>query len=140
METAAYGLSPKPVTGKTPKPVTGKTLSKSRKQLGPQLPLSSTEKKGTPPAATGPGERAALRPPVPAQELPHGALLPPWPPLTAALWHCGDENGNVVGYVPARMGGDPADVPHAHITLLAVKHSYLRLGLAQKLTGQASEP
>ncbi|KPP66270.1 N-alpha-acetyltransferase 10-like [Scleropages formosus] len=33
---------------------------------------------------------------------------------------------------------DPDDVPHGHITSLAVKRSHRRLGLAQKLMDQAS--
>uniref|UniRef100_A0A8C5LBQ1 N-terminal amino-acid N(alpha)-acetyltransferase NatA n=1 Tax=Jaculus jaculus TaxID=51337 RepID=A0A8C5LBQ1_JACJA len=41
------------------------------------------------------------------------------------------------GYVLAKMEEDPDDVPHGHITSLAVKRSYQRLGLAQKLMDQA---
>lgn len=33
---------------------------------------------------------------------------------------------------------DPDDVPHGHITSLAVRRTYRRLGLAQKLMDQAS--
>ena len=33
---------------------------------------------------------------------------------------------------------DPEDVPHGHITSLAVRRTYRRLGLAQKLMNQAS--
>ncbi|XP_061033737.1 N-alpha-acetyltransferase 10 isoform X6 [Eubalaena glacialis] len=43
-----------------------------------------------------------------------------------------DENGKIVGEE------DPDDVPHGHITSLAVKRSHRRLGLAQKLMDQAS--
>ncbi|KAB1253361.1 N-alpha-acetyltransferase 10 [Camelus dromedarius] len=49
-----------------------------------------------------------------------------------------DENGKIVGYVLAKMEEDPDDVPHGHITSLAVKRSHRRLGLAQKLMDQAS--
>lgn len=38
----------------------------------------------------------------------------------------------------AKMEEDPDDVPHGHITSLAVKRSHRRLGLAQKLMDQAS--
>nr|XP_013813898.1 PREDICTED: N-alpha-acetyltransferase 10-like [Apteryx mantelli mantelli] len=47
-------------------------------------------------------------------------------------------NGKIVGYVLAKMEEDPDDVPHGHITSLAVKRSHRRLGLAQKLMDQAS--
>lgn len=43
-----------------------------------------------------------------------------------------------MGYVLAKMEEDPDDVPHGHITSLAVKRSHRRLGLAQKLMDQAS--
>lgn len=33
---------------------------------------------------------------------------------------------------------DPDDIPHGHITSLAVRRTYRRLGLAQKLMDQAS--
>ncbi|XP_074872616.1 N-alpha-acetyltransferase 10 isoform X2 [Carettochelys insculpta] len=49
-----------------------------------------------------------------------------------------DENGKIVGYVLAKMEEDPDDLPHGHITSLAVKRSHRRLGLAQKLMDQAS--
>ncbi|KAL6038591.1 hypothetical protein STEG23_000504 [Scotinomys teguina] len=49
-----------------------------------------------------------------------------------------DEDGKIVGYVLAKMEEDPDDVPHGHITSLAVKRSHRRLGLAQKLMDQAS--
>ncbi|CAD5123837.1 DgyrCDS12144 [Dimorphilus gyrociliatus] len=58
-----------------------------------------------------------------------------WPQLS---YVAEDESGNIVGYVLAKMEEDPEDVPHGHITSLAVKRSYRRLGLAHKLMEQAS--
>nr|XP_060510783.1 N-alpha-acetyltransferase 11 [Panthera onca] len=58
-----------------------------------------------------------------------------WPQLS---YIAEDENGKIVGYVLAKMEEDPDDVPHGHITSLAVKRSHRRLGLAQKLMEQAS--
>lgn len=67
-----------------------------------------------------------------------------WPQLS---YVAEDENGKIVGYVLAKIDRgssicreeDPEDsVPHGHITSLAVKRSYRRLGLAQKLMDQAS--
>ncbi|XP_059953637.1 LOW QUALITY PROTEIN: N-alpha-acetyltransferase 11 [Mesoplodon densirostris] len=49
-----------------------------------------------------------------------------------------DEDRKIVGYVLAKMEEDPDDVPHGHITSLAVKRSHRCLGLAQKLMDQAS--
>ncbi|XP_024611583.1 N-alpha-acetyltransferase 10, partial [Neophocaena asiaeorientalis asiaeorientalis] len=57
-----------------------------------------------------------------------------WPQLS---YVAEDENGKIVGYVLAKMEEDPDDVPHGHITSLAVKRSHRRLGLAQKLMDQA---
>uniref|UniRef100_A0A2K5CA91 N-terminal amino-acid N(alpha)-acetyltransferase NatA n=1 Tax=Aotus nancymaae TaxID=37293 RepID=A0A2K5CA91_AOTNA len=49
------------------------------------------------------------------------------------------ENGKAVGYVLVKMEEDPDDVPHGHITSLAVKRSlHWCLSLAQKLMDQAS--
>nr|XP_021407744.1 N-alpha-acetyltransferase 10 [Lonchura striata domestica] len=58
-----------------------------------------------------------------------------WPQLS---YIAEDEHGKIVGYVLAKMEEDPDDVPHGHITSLAVKRSHRRLGLAQKLMDQAS--
>ncbi|KAK6466713.1 N-alpha-acetyltransferase 10 isoform X1 [Huso huso] len=58
-----------------------------------------------------------------------------WPQLS---YIAEDENGKIVGYVLAKMEEDPDDIPHGHITSLAVKRSHRRLGLAQKLMDQAS--
>lgn len=59
-----------------------------------------------------------------------------WPQLS---YVAEDESGKIVGYVLAKMEEDPEDaVPHGHITSLAVKRSYRRLGLAKKLMDQAS--
>ncbi|XP_069341677.1 N-alpha-acetyltransferase 11 [Eulemur rufifrons] len=57
-----------------------------------------------------------------------------WPQLS---YIAEDEEGKIVGYVLAKMEEDPDDVPHGHITSLAVKRSHRRLGLAQKLMDQA---
>uniref|UniRef100_A0A183DNL1 N-terminal amino-acid N(alpha)-acetyltransferase NatA n=1 Tax=Gongylonema pulchrum TaxID=637853 RepID=A0A183DNL1_9BILA len=46
--------------------------------------------------------------------------------------------GNIVGYVLAKMEEEADDEPHGHITSLAVKRSYRRLGLAQKLMDQTA--
>ena len=46
--------------------------------------------------------------------------------------------GNVVGYVLAKMEEDPGEEPHGHITSLAVKRSYRRLGLANKMMDQTA--
>jgi len=59
-----------------------------------------------------------------------------WPQLS---YVAEDDKGKIVGYVLAKMEEDPEDsIPHGHITSLAVKRSYRRLGLAQKLMDQAS--
>ncbi|KAL6048039.1 hypothetical protein STEG23_036160 [Scotinomys teguina] len=58
-----------------------------------------------------------------------------WPQLS---YIAEDEDGKIVGYVLAKMEENPEDVPHGHITSLAVKRSHRRLGLAQKLMDQAS--
>lgn len=58
-----------------------------------------------------------------------------WPQLS---YVAEDEAGRMVGYVLAKMEEDADDVPHGHITSLAVKRSHRRLGLAQKLMDQAS--
>nr|XP_010967582.1 N-alpha-acetyltransferase 11 [Camelus bactrianus] len=58
-----------------------------------------------------------------------------WPQLS---YIAEAEDGKMVGYILAKMEEDPDDVPHGHITSLAVKRSHRRLGLAQKLMDQAS--
>ena len=53
-----------------------------------------------------------------------------------------DEEGTIVGYVLAKMNddGDSADQDiHGHITSLAVRRTYRRLGIAQKLMNQSCE-
>ena len=55
-----------------------------------------------------------------------------WPQLS---YIAEDEDGKTVGYVLAKTEEDPDDGPHGS---LAVKRSHQRLGLAQKLMGQAS--
>lgn len=57
-----------------------------------------------------------------------------WPQLS---YVAEDEDSKIVGYVLAKMEEDPEDSPHGHITSLAVKRSYRRLGLAKKLMDQA---
>lgn len=61
-----------------------------------------------------------------------------WPQLS---YVAEDDKGNIVGYVLAKMEEpEPNDeLRHGHITSLAVKRSYRRLGLAQKLMNQASQ-
>uniref|UniRef100_A0A2M3Z6V1 N-terminal amino-acid N(alpha)-acetyltransferase NatA n=1 Tax=Anopheles braziliensis TaxID=58242 RepID=A0A2M3Z6V1_9DIPT len=61
-----------------------------------------------------------------------------WPQLS---YVAEDEKGNIVGYVLAKMEEpEPGEEStHGHITSLAVKRSYRRLGLAQKLMNQASK-
>lgn len=46
--------------------------------------------------------------------------------------------GNIIGYVLAKMEEEADDEPHGHITSLAVKRTYRRLGLAQKLMDQTA--
>jgi ribosomal protein S18 acetylase RimI-like enzyme len=53
-----------------------------------------------------------------------------WPLLS---YVAEDNKGTVVGYVLAKMEEESDDEPHGHITSLAVKRTYRRLGLAQKL-------
>lgn len=51
-----------------------------------------------------------------------------------------DEEGTIVGYVLAKMDEDAeANDTHGHITSLAVRRTYRRLGLAQKLMNQACQ-
>lgn len=50
-----------------------------------------------------------------------------------------DEVGKIVGYVLAKMEEDPDNVPHGHITPLAVKRCHLSFALAKKLMDQASQ-
>lgn len=61
-----------------------------------------------------------------------------WPQLS---YVAEDDKGNIVGYVLAKMEEpEPGDESkHGHITSLAVKRSYRRLGLAQKLMNQAGQ-
>uniref|UniRef100_A0A915J336 N-terminal amino-acid N(alpha)-acetyltransferase NatA n=1 Tax=Romanomermis culicivorax TaxID=13658 RepID=A0A915J336_ROMCU len=66
-----------------------------------------------------------------------------WPQLS---YVAEDDNKRVVGYVLAKIlpsvnrcrEEDSDDDPHGHITSLAVKRSYRRLGLAQKLMDQTA--
>ncbi|CAK9293624.1 unnamed protein product [Gordionus sp. m RMFG-2023] len=58
-----------------------------------------------------------------------------WPQLS---YVAEDEKGKIIGYVLAKMEEDSEDDPHGHITSLAVKRPFRRLGLAQKLMDQAS--
>uniref|UniRef100_A0A915CJS4 N-terminal amino-acid N(alpha)-acetyltransferase NatA n=1 Tax=Parascaris univalens TaxID=6257 RepID=A0A915CJS4_PARUN len=58
-----------------------------------------------------------------------------WPQLS---YVAEDDKGNIVGYVLAKMEEEADDDPHGHITSLAVKRSYRRLGLAQKLMDQTA--
>uniref|UniRef100_A0A0N4Z0Q7 N-terminal amino-acid N(alpha)-acetyltransferase NatA n=1 Tax=Parastrongyloides trichosuri TaxID=131310 RepID=A0A0N4Z0Q7_PARTI len=53
-----------------------------------------------------------------------------WPQLS---YVAEDFDGEIVGYVLAKMEEDPEEEPHGHITSLAIKRSYRRLGLAKKM-------
>lgn len=59
-----------------------------------------------------------------------------WPQLSYVALH----NDKVVGYVLAKMDEDNKNTaePHGHITSLAVRRNYRRLGLAKKLMDQAA--
>merc|ERR1712137_521841 len=56
-----------------------------------------------------------------------------WPNLS---YVAEDQRGNIVGYVLAKME-DGAQIPHGHITSLAVMRSHRKLGLATKLMKQS---
>jgi ribosomal protein S18 acetylase RimI-like enzyme len=56
-----------------------------------------------------------------------------WPQL---LYVAEDVNGAIVGYVLAKMEED-AEIPHGHITSLAVLRTHRKLGLASKLMANA---
>uniref|UniRef100_A0A915CTB9 N-terminal amino-acid N(alpha)-acetyltransferase NatA n=1 Tax=Ditylenchus dipsaci TaxID=166011 RepID=A0A915CTB9_9BILA len=58
-----------------------------------------------------------------------------WPELS---YVAEDSKGNVIGYVLAKMEEESEEEAHGHITSLAVKRTYRRLGLAQKLMDQTS--
>lgn len=59
-----------------------------------------------------------------------------WPQLS---YVAEDEDGKIVGYVLAKMEEDPEDqIPHGHITSLAVKRSHRKMGLARKLMDQSA--
>jgi len=58
-----------------------------------------------------------------------------WPQLS---YVAEDEKEKIVGYVLAKMEEESEDDPHGHITSLAVKRSYRRLGIAQKLMDQTA--
>lgn len=60
-----------------------------------------------------------------------------WPQLSYVAEH----NGQIVGYVLAKMdedAGSEKNPPHGHITSLAVRRNYRRLGLAKKLMDQSA--
>ncbi|XP_064399882.1 N-alpha-acetyltransferase 10-like isoform X2 [Halichondria panicea] len=58
-----------------------------------------------------------------------------WPQLS---YVAEDDRGRIVGYVLAKMEEDPDEVPHGHITSLAVRRTHRRMGMAMKLMDQAS--
>jgi len=58
-----------------------------------------------------------------------------WPQLSFVAE---DAKGKIVGYVLAKMEEESEDVPHGHITSLAVQRSHRRMGIAQKLMDQSS--
>jgi len=58
-----------------------------------------------------------------------------WPQL---LYVAEDYNKDIVGYVLAKMEED-ADIPHGHITSLAVLRTHRKLGLATRLMQSAQK-
>ncbi|TMS37715.1 hypothetical protein L596_004595 [Steinernema carpocapsae] len=58
-----------------------------------------------------------------------------WPQLT---YVAEDHKGNIVGYVLAKMEEESDEEPHGHITSLAVKRNFRRLGIAAKLMDQTA--
>lgn len=58
-----------------------------------------------------------------------------WPQLS---YVAESTKGKIVGYVLAKMEEESEEVPHGHITSLAVQRSHRRLGIAQKLMDQSS--
>uniref|UniRef100_A0AC35U2I4 N-terminal amino-acid N(alpha)-acetyltransferase NatA n=1 Tax=Rhabditophanes sp. KR3021 TaxID=114890 RepID=A0AC35U2I4_9BILA len=58
-----------------------------------------------------------------------------WPQLS---YVAEDMNGEIVGYVLAKMEEEDEE-PHGHITSLAVKRSYRRLGIAKKMMDQTAK-
>jgi N-alpha-acetyltransferase 10/11 len=56
-----------------------------------------------------------------------------WPQL---LQVCENHKGEIVGYVLSKMEED-AEIPHGHITSLAVYRTYRKSGIATKLMKQA---
>lgn len=58
-----------------------------------------------------------------------------WPQLSFVAE---DQRGNIIGYVLAKMEEEADEDPHGHITSLAVKRTYRRLGTAQKLMDQTA--
>lgn len=58
-----------------------------------------------------------------------------WPQLS---YVAEDHKGNIIGYVLAKMEEETDDDPHGHITSLAVKRTFRRLGTAQKLMNQTA--
>ena len=59
-----------------------------------------------------------------------------WPQLS---FIAEDEDGKIIGYVLGKMEEESEDVPHGHITSLATRRTYRRLGLAKKLMDQTSQ-
>ncbi|KAI8808353.1 acyl-CoA N-acyltransferase [Cladochytrium replicatum] len=57
-----------------------------------------------------------------------------WPQLS---YVAEDHKGRIVGYVLAKMEDDTGEVPHGHITSLAVMRTWRRLGIAEKLMTQS---
>ena len=53
-----------------------------------------------------------------------------WPQL---LWVAEDHNGQIVGYVLAKMEEDTSQPPHGHITSLSVLRSHRKRGIATAL-------
>lgn len=57
-----------------------------------------------------------------------------WPQLS----YVAEQQGNIIGYVLAKMEEEAEEEPHGHITSLAVKRTFRRLGIAQKLMDQTA--
>ena len=59
-----------------------------------------------------------------------------WPQLS---YIAEDQSGKIIGYVLGKMEEESDDPPHGHITSLATRRTYRRLGLARKLMDQTSQ-
>uniref|UniRef100_A0A452GRY7 N-terminal amino-acid N(alpha)-acetyltransferase NatA n=1 Tax=Gopherus agassizii TaxID=38772 RepID=A0A452GRY7_9SAUR len=106
-----------------------------RRGLSGNRPLGLGSRAEPPPERDAEPEWEGTRP---GEGFPASPPISPRPVSPQLSYIAEDENGKIVGYVLAKMEEDPDDLPHGHITSLAVKRSHRRLGLAQKLMDQAS--